>query len=127
MSPGLFKVTQSVLKQWQLHHYSNIPYSAFKTSLVLEENPTGITQRLGKFRWRSNVTTLRAPKHFKVGRQHYNRARRCSIIKFTNPRQSLGSCSCTTLRAGISKYGGIQFCEVQQPLSVVKTIRITLG
>jgi hypothetical protein len=95
----------------------------------LLENPVKVKQRLGKFRWRSNVTTLRAPKHFKVGRQHYNRGRRCSIITVINkePNQPSTSRNYGSLQSAVLLYPGLDFLEIQQPLSVTKTLKVTLA
>ena len=127
MNAHLFSVSSISLKAWQLHQYSSIPYSVFKTSLVLSDNPGKIKQRLGRFHWRSNVTTLRAPKHFKVGRQHYNRSRRCSILTFCNPAYTQQSSTQprTSVRSGVLSCAATTLGEIQQPLSVTKTVKIT--
>lgn len=129
MALGLLRITQVVLKGYKLHQYSNVPYSAYKTSLLLENNPAKVKQRLGKFRYRSNITTLRAPKHFKVGRQHYSKGGRCSVLSFSYPvvSQPHRPYTHSSLKVVASQYLGSEILSTQQPLSTTKTVRITLG
>lgn len=77
-------VTKTQLKSVTNTYFSNIPYSAYKSNLMCTEGVGKLKQRLGAFKWRSNVVSLRAPKHFKVGRQHYNKTRRTIHLTFNN-------------------------------------------
>ena len=77
----MFKIKSVRFHQIINTFYSNLPYAVFNTALIKNPKNKKINQKLFKFKWRNTLVALRAPKHFKVARQHYSKGAR--IIKLT--------------------------------------------
>lgn len=58
------------------HSFSPLPYSVFRCDVSGLPHGLALKQVLGKYSWRNTLVSLRAPKHFKVGRQHYSKPSR---------------------------------------------------
>ena len=110
-------------------YFSSLPYSAYKTNLLLNTNPTKTQIRLNKFRWRNNVVSLRAPKHFKVGRQHYNKSSRIVLHNLENHQNNwTKNLNTMSTISNFIKLTPLLYNRTQQPpLSITKTSWITLG
>jgi len=80
--------------QTKYSFFSNLPYSVFNTRLTAVLPNVKIKLTLKKFKWRNTLVALRAPKHFKVGRQHYSQGRRTILLCLVN--KNLNFLNCTT-------------------------------
>lgn len=116
-------VKKVLLKKITHSFYSSLPYSAFRTAITPYTHGTKLNVRLGQFKWRSNVTTLRAPKHFKVGRQHYNKGGRITIITLTQPANTdyVNLINPRQVASAVLRFSGNVDTDLQLPLSITKT------
>lgn len=84
MEKKKFIYFKTLLKLIKVTTFSSLPYSVFKTSTLLDSVKSTPKTRFGKFKFRQTLVSLRAPKHFKVGRQHYSTGSRFSLFLFKN-------------------------------------------
>ena len=71
-----FQVTGTRFKFITQHAFSPLPYSVFRCDVSSIPHGLALKHVLGKYSWRNTLVSLRAPKHFKVGRQHYSKPSR---------------------------------------------------
>lgn len=67
--------------------FSPLPYSIFKTSINKHwnfEKQLHLNKRTNQYRMRGALVSLRAPKHFKAGKQQYSLTKRIQIYCFKN-------------------------------------------
>lgn len=118
------------LSKTKIVYFSSLPYSVFGSSLLLQKlkQKSGVTWT--KFRYQSLLVSLRAPKHFKVGRQQVNVPKRCITLSAKNPEKS-GWQPLDPLRISIftcvDLIKSLQTRIATPPLATVKSLRITLA
>lgn len=104
--------------------FSNLPYSTFKTNTLLNNSPVKVKTKYSRFRFRNTIVSLRAPKHFKVGRQHYSLGSRFGYFNFINKNDKISMFSdnaeLTSVVLGV--YDAVH-APVQQPLTSIKSIK----
>lgn len=116
------------LKATKTTTFSNLPYSAFKTNTLLDTNPSGARVQYSKFRFRKTIVSLRAPKHFKVGRQHYSIGNRFGYFSSKNRETRFSPFTNLTGLAGVVKgVSCLQESSVHQPLTTVKTVQMLVS
>lgn len=85
----LLNVTQTRFKSITQHSFSPLPYSVFRCDVSGLPHGLVLKQTLGKYSWRNTLVSLRAPKHFKVGRQHYSKPSRVIKLSLTRTTSTL--------------------------------------
>lgn len=104
--------------------FSNLPYSTFKTSTLLSNSPARVKVKYAKFKFRNTIVSLRAPKHFKVGRQHYSLGSRFGYFNLKNKNREFNLFSNKAELASVV-FGVFNAMNtpIQQPLTNLKTIK----
>lgn len=111
-------------------YFSSLPYSVFGSSLLFQKlkQKSGITWT--KFRYQSLLVSLRAPKHFKVGRQQVNVPKRCITIVTKSPEKSGWqpiNTPKTSIFTCINVIKSLQTRITAPPLTTVKSFRVSLA
>lgn len=104
--------------------FSNLPYSAFRSNTLLGLNPSKVNISFSRFRFRKTIVSLRAPKHFKVGRQHYSLGNRFGYftLKVGGGKFNLFKHSAGLASVVMGAFNAAN-TPTHQPLTAVKTIK----
>ncbi len=84
MKPNLIHYKKTWLNTINVNNFSSLPSAVFKKDTITKIIPNNVIQKNTKYKWRNTIVSLRAPKHFKVGRQHYSLGKRLSKTKIKN-------------------------------------------
>lgn len=71
----------------KIANFSPLPYSIFKTCVNKHwnfEKQLNLNKQTNKYKIRGALVSLRAPKHFKAGKQQYSLTKRIQIYCFKN-------------------------------------------
>lgn len=127
------KINATQFKSLIQRSFSPLPYSVFRCDL--SGVPTGLKfkQVLGKYSWRNTLVSLRAPKHFKVGRQHYSKPSR--VVQLCLYRTSTtawvvpsGPVRVLTMQAALTRAEAFASqTALQQPMATVKQVSISFS
>ena len=115
--------THVTWKKIRYNFFSNLPYSALSIKLNPQIN-SKLKLKLYKFKWRNTIVSLRAPKHFKVGRQHYSQGKRLVSLLFINQETSKISNQITFNQVARKLYKIMTTHTVSYPLTDLKTVTI---
>ena len=126
----LLNCSSFAVKSLKLSTFSNLPYTTHKTNTIhtdLKTNPKPLIN-LGRFRFRKTIVSLRAPKHFKIGRQHYSLGSRFSYFFFKNKHIKWVSASNPlSIVFIVTEIYNLPSIWLKQPLTTLKTVNLNIS
>lgn len=115
-------------KKIKITFFSNLPYSVFKTNTFFNHINSTIHIKKTKFKYKNTIVTLRAPKHFKVGRQHYSLGSRFSYFTLNNYNTKWYIFIKNSFLYNIVKHlTNLSIISLKQPISLLKTIHFQVA